>query len=69
MCFAIPYRVTKIDGNNATIEDGRIITLGAELTVQPGMYVEIAGNIAVSAMSQKTGDSIRTYIKEIASTI
>jgi hydrogenase maturation factor len=67
MCFAVPYRVKKTDGRTATLDDGRTIVLGPELTVKPGMYVEVAGGIAVSVIEKSVGDDIRKRIKDLSS--
>lgn len=67
MCFAVPYRVRSSNGTTAVIEDGRTVTLGDDVTVGPGDYVEVQGGIAVSAIDKAVGDDIRKRIKELSS--
>ncbi len=47
MCFAIPYRIKKRKGNKATLEDGQIIDVNNNMSLQKGDYVRLAGNVIV----------------------
>lgn len=44
MCFVIPYRIQKRNGNETTLEDGRIIDVNHNISLEKGNYVRLAGD-------------------------
>lgn len=67
MCFAIPLKVLKVNHGKAVVENGKKIILGEELTVKKGDYLQVAGNVAVSTLTNKQGIKVRRLIKNIYS--
>lgn len=65
MCFAIPYRIKKRKGNKATLEDGQIIDVNNNMSLQKGDYVRLAGNVIVDTLSKQEGTKIRHLIKSL----
>lgn len=65
MCFTIPYKVKTVTGGTALLENNQVVTLGAEISVQSGDYVQIVGDIAVGKLSAREGLRIRKLIKEL----
>ncbi|OGG03566.1 hypothetical protein A2W14_03220 [Candidatus Gottesmanbacteria bacterium RBG_16_37_8] len=65
MCFAIPYRIKKIEKNTAVIEGGRKIKLERNFSAKKGDYLQVAGGIAVSKLSGTEGEKIRKLIKSL----
>lgn len=67
MCFTIPYQIVKADETSVTIEDGRRIMIGQELTAQKGDYVQLVGEMAVGVLSRQEGKKIRQLIRALNS--
>ncbi len=65
MCFAIPYKVIKVNKNNVLIEGGQTVRLGKELSVQKGDYLRVIGKIAVEVLRREDGLKIRQLIKRL----
>ncbi len=65
MCFTIPVKILKIDGNNALIEGGLTVRIGKELTANVGDYLQVQGKIAVGVLSKREGLKIRQLIKSL----
>jgi hydrogenase maturation factor len=65
MCFSVPYKVLKIDKNTAFLEGGKTIKIGKELSVKPGEYLRIIGDVAVGSLSKSEGLKVRKLIKSL----
>jgi len=65
MCFSIPLKVKKVEGSIALLEGGKTVRLGKELSVKPGEYLRVTGNIAVGKLSKIEGQKIRRLIKSL----
>lgn len=65
MCFSIPYKVLKTFGNSAIIEGGKTVSLGKDIRVKKGEYLQILGNVAISKLSKKEGLKIRQLISSL----
>ena len=65
MCFSIPLKVKKVEGNTALLEGGKTVRLGKELSVKPGEYLRVTGNIAAGILSKSEGQKIRRLIKSL----
>lgn len=65
MCFSIPAKVIQVIGNSAVIEGGKKVTLGKEIKVGKGDYLQISGDIAVGKLSPAEGLKIRQLIKKL----
>lgn len=65
MCFAIPYRVEKVDRDSAVVEGGRRVKLGGMFRVNRGDYLQVMGSIAVGKIKKTEGQRIRNLIKSI----
>lgn len=65
MCFAIPYRVLKVDRDTATVEGGRRVKFGNSFQVKKGDYLQVMGSIAVGKISKTEGLRVRNLIKTI----
>jgi len=65
MCFSIPYKVTKVTGNRALLEHGKVVTLGNDEKVKAGSYVQMTGNLIAGILSPKEGKQIQKLIKEL----
>lgn len=65
MCFAIPYRIQKRNGDKATLEDGRIIDVHHNTSLEIGSYVRLAGDVIVDTLSKQEGIKIRHLIKSL----
>lgn len=63
MCFTIPLKVLKVRKKHAIVEGNVSVALGTDITVQPGQYLQVTGNIAVSVLSETQGEKIRRLIK------
>ena len=68
MCFSVPHRVLEVNGKTALIDTNEVVTLGAEIHVKPGEYLQILGNIAVGKLSATEGLKIRKLIKQLNTT-
>ncbi len=66
MCFSIPFKVLKIQKNNALIEGGLTVKLGKELKVKIGDYLQIVGDVAQARISKTQGLKIRKLIKSLS---
>lgn len=67
MCFSIPRKVISVQNDTALIDTNEIVTLGAEITVKPGEYLQVLGNVAVGKLSPQEGLKIRRLIKQLNS--
>lgn len=65
MCFAVPYKVLQISNHTAFIENGQEITLGNEIKVKKGDYLQILGNVAVGRLNKTAGLKVRKLIKNL----
>ncbi|MBI2617583.1 hypothetical protein HYW55_05585 [Candidatus Gottesmanbacteria bacterium] len=65
MCFTIPARVLKSSHNLVTVEGGKTVLLGNDLTVKKGEYVQVVGNMAVGKLSSHEGLRIRKLIRSL----
>lgn len=65
MCFSIPRKVLEVRGETALIDTNEVVTLGAEIRVKQGDYVQVIGNIVVAKLSAAQGLKIRKLIKEL----
>ena len=65
MCFAVPYKVLQVQKNTALIENGQKITLGTDIKVKKGDYLQILGNVAVGSISKTAGLKVRKLIKNL----
>ncbi len=65
MCFSIPRKVLEVKNGTALIDTNEVVTLGAEITVKQGDYVQIIGNIVVAKLSATQGLKIRKLIKDL----
>lgn len=65
MCFAIPYRIEKIDKNFVIVEGGKKIKIDNNLRVKTGDYLQITGNMAIEKISKEKGFKIRKLIKSL----
>lgn len=67
MCFSIPLKVTKIEGNKAIIEGGKIAGFDNTLHIHRGDYVRLTGDVIVDKLSKENGVKIRRLIKRLNS--
>ena len=65
MCFSIPYKVLKVEKNNALIEGGQTVRLGKEIKVKESEYLRIIGNVAVGKLTKAEGLKVRQLIKKL----
>ena len=65
MCFAIPFKVLRLNGDYALIEGGKKIKIGPELSVHTGDYLQVTGSVAVAVIPQVQGLKIRQLIKKL----
>lgn len=65
MCFSVPYKVLKVGKNIALLEGDKTIKIGKELSVKPGEYLRIAGDVAISTLSKSEGLKVRKLIKSL----
>lgn len=65
MCFSIPYKVIKVEKNNALLEGNKSVKIGSELRVENGDYLQIVGEVAVGRLSKSQGLKIRQLIKKL----
>lgn len=65
MCFAIPYKILKVNKKSVLIEGDKKITIGEASNLKAGDYVRIAGNVAVDSLKQEEGLNIRKLIKSV----
>lgn len=65
MCFSVPYKVIKVDGDVVYVEGNKVIKLGKEIRVKKGGFLQVIGNVAVGSLSPKEGQRIRKLIKSL----
>ena len=65
MCFAIPYRIEKIDKNCVIVEGGKKIKIDNNLKVKTGDYLQITGNMAIEKISRDKAIKLRKLIKRL----
>lgn len=65
MCFSIPLKVLKVEGNKAIIEGGKIARFDKTLQIHKGEYVRLTGDIVVDKLSKDKGLKVRRLIKRL----
>lgn len=65
MCFAIPYKILKVNKKSVLIEGGKKITTGEASNLKAGDYVRVAGNVVVDSIKKEEGLHIRKLIKSV----
>jgi len=65
MCFAIPYKVFKVDRDTAIVEGGRRVKFGKSFKIKAGDYLQVMGSVAVGKISKDEGLRVRNLIKTI----
>ena len=69
MCLAVPMRVEKIEGSEATVELGRVrkrINLGLLDSVKVGEYVIVHAGFAIQKVDEKEAKETIEILKEMA---
>lgn len=65
MCFSIPLRVLRIDGNTVYVEGGKKVKIGRDVMVSKGEFLQVAGNVAVGKLTKNQGLKVRSLIKSL----
>ena len=65
MCFAIPYKVLRVDRDTAIVEGGKRVKFGNSFQVKAGNYLQVMGSVAVGKISKGEGLRVRNLIKTI----
>ena len=65
MCFAIPYKVLKVDRDTAIVEGGKKVKFGNSFQVKAGDYLQVMGSVAIGKIAKDEGLQIRNLIKTI----
>lgn len=65
MCFAVPYKVIKINDDIVVVEGGKVVRIDKEMKVKKGDYLQVVGNVAVGSLNKKEGLNIRKLIKSL----
>lgn len=65
MCFAIPYKILKVNKNSVLIEGNKKITIAENFSLKTGDYVRVTGNVVVDCLTSEEGSSIRKLIKSV----
>ncbi|OGY20762.1 MAG: hypothetical protein A3A65_01135 [Candidatus Chisholmbacteria bacterium RIFCSPLOWO2_01_FULL_49_14] len=66
MCFALPLRVRSATGKQATMEDGRNVTLAMVGPAHQGDWLLVQSNLAVDTLTQSEARAMRSAIKEVS---
>ena len=66
MCFALPLRVRSVTRQQATMEDGRKVTLAMVGPAQPGDWLLVQSNLAVDTLTQSEARAMCSAIKEVS---
>lgn len=67
MCFTIPYKVVRLTHNFAYLEGGKKVSLGKDIHVAVGEYLQVIGDVAVGKLDKSEGLKIRKLIKKLNS--
>ena len=65
MWFSIPYKVLKVEKNDALIEGGQTVRLGKEIKVKENEYLRVIENVAVGRLTKAEGLKVRQLIKKL----
>lgn len=64
MCFALPFRITSIDGKTATDSHGKQVKLDLVEPCAIGEYVLVQANIAIEKIDEKRAHAIAEQMKK-----
>lgn len=64
MCFAVPLKIVSINKTQATMEDGRKVSLSMVDKAKNGDWLMVQSNLAVAKLNASEAKLIRTSLKQ-----